>query len=571
MTNFKRQIKTLCAVVLFMGFGACTPQEKSTEDQTRPNILLIVADDLGYTDLGCFGSEIETPNLDILAEKGIRNTAFYTCSTCSPTRAMLLTGVDNHRNGYGTMEGDWADNQLGVRGYEGHLNFDVVTFPKLLQDIGYHTSIAGKWHQAYPSNNEKLWPNKRGFDRSFCLIQGGAGHFSDQQKMFSVFDRTRYTEDDCLVDSLPKDFYSSDAYASKAIAFIDESQELGKPFFSYLAFTAPHWPLQAPDECIDKYKGRYDDGYETLAKERLERAKMLGIVPKHVTIPPHTPNVLPWDSLNDEEKQRSARTMEVYAAMIDRLDWNIGRVIAHLQKIGVDNNTIIIFMADNGAEGNSVLGIADTKTWIEATFDNSLENMGRRNSYIYTGPSWAQVSTLPFKWYKSFSTEGGVRCPSILSYPKWSSKAGSINSAYISVMDIAPTLLDVAGCPHPDTLYQGRSIFPMDGQSLRPWLEGRQPTPHPSNETHCWELYGRRGVLQGQWKALWCEAPYASGQWELYNLEKDPSELQNCAQSHPEILQQLIQSWKTYEKEYQLTLPNSHVAYGIDDVWVDEK
>ncbi len=248
--------KSFCvsALLLFILLSGCEENNSSKDEVTRPNILLIVADDLGFTDLGCYGSEIRTPNLDALALAGIRNTAFYTAPTCSPTRAMLLSGVDNHRNGYGTMEGDWAENQIGLKGYEGHLNFDVVAFPKLIQEHGYHTSIAGKWHQAYPANEKRLWPDKRGFDRSFCLLQGGAGHFADQQRLFSFFERTLYAEDGKIVDELPDTFYSSHYYTQKIQAYINESQELEKPFFSYLAFTAPHWPLQVPDEYIDLYK-----------------------------------------------------------------------------------------------------------------------------------------------------------------------------------------------------------------------------------------------------------------------------------------------------------------------------
>jgi arylsulfatase len=282
--------KLITSACLLFIIASCG--QKKEIDQEKPNILLIVADDLGYTDLGCYGSEIKTPNLDALAEAGILNTSFHTLPTCSPTRGVLYTGVDNHRNGYGTMEGDWAPNQVGLRGYEGHLNFDVVTFPKLLQDAGYHTSISGKWHQAYPATEESLWPDKRGFDRSFTLLQGGAGHFSDQQPMFSFYNKTLYVEDGKYVDSLPSDFYSSDFYTEKAIEFIDESVALQKPFFSSLAVTAPHWPLQVPDEYIDLYKGRYDAGYEALADERLQKAKELGIIPENAIASILTPNVL---------------------------------------------------------------------------------------------------------------------------------------------------------------------------------------------------------------------------------------------------------------------------------------
>ncbi|MCI4671790.1 MAG: arylsulfatase [Bacteroidia bacterium] len=546
--------------------SGCT-QDTSKNQQPRPNIVLIVADDLGFTDLGCFGSEIRTPNLDRLASTGLRNTSFHTAPMCSPTRAMLLTGVDNHRNGYGTMEGDWAENQKGVRGYEGYLNFDVVTFPKLLQASGYHTSIAGKWHQAFPADNEALWPDKRGFDRSFCILQGGAGHLDDMQPMFSFYKKSLYFEDNGLIDTLPKGFYSSDFYTQKAMEYISESVEENKPFFSYVAYTAPHWPLQVPDEYIDLYKGRYDKGYEALAAERIAHGKKLGIMSAKTSMQKLTPNVIPWQELSYEEKAKSSRTMEVYAAMVERLDANIGKLIEHLKSLNQYENTLIIFMSDNGAEGNNIFNIVDTREWVSENFDNSLENMGRKNSYIFTGPSWAQVSSLPYKWYKGFSTEGGVRCPLIISFPKWMTYAGKISDDFISVKDLAPTILEFASVEHPDSVFNGRKIYPMDGSSLKDWLEGKREYAHKSDKAHCWELYGRRAVLKGDWKAEFYDEPYGKGIWELYNLKEDPSQNMDLATSETDKLTELMADWDEYALRYELTLPNVKVGYGEDEVW----
>lgn len=561
--------KLFISVWLLFTIASC--EQKKATIQVKTNILLIVADDLGFTDLGCYGSEIRTPNLDGLAEVGILNTSFHTLPTCSPTRGMLLSGVDNHRNGYGTMESDWAPNQVGLRGYEGHLNFDVVTFPRLLQDAGYHTSIAGKWHQAFPASEQSLWPNKRGFERSFTLLQGGAGHFSDQQPMFSFYEKPFYVEDGNSVDKLPNDFYSSDYYTKKAIEFIDESVALNKPFLSLVTFTAPHWPLQVPDEFIDLYKGRYDAGYEVLAKERMQKGKELGIITEKAKASILTPNVMPWEELNPEEKATSSRIMEVYAAMIERLDVNVGRLVKHLKEIGEYENTLIVFIADNGAEGNNVNSIVDTGEWVEANFDNRIENIGRKNSYIFTGPSWAQVSSLPFRWYKSFATEGGVRTPAIISYPKWEHNFGKINTDFVSVMDLAPTFLEIAGTEHPGEEYEGRKIYPLDGTSLMKWLAGNKEFAHDPNEVHCWELYGRRSVLKGKWKAEWLDAPYGNNDWELFDLEKDPGGLTNLAEAHPDILDELIIAWDSYALEYDLTLPIENVAYLKDEVWREDQ
>ncbi len=554
-------------MLLLLGSLVSCNSDHAKVANARPNIVLIVADDLGFTDLGCFGSEIRTPHLDALASEGMLSTSFHTAPTCSPTRGMLLTGVDSHRNGYGTMEGDWAENQRGLRGYEGHLNFDVVTFPKLLQESGYQTSIAGKWHQAYPADDDRLWPDKRGFDRSFCILQGGAGHFDDMQPMFSFYKKSLYFEDDRLIDSLPSGFYSSDYYTEKAIEYINESVQENKPFFSYVAYTAPHWPLQVPDDYIDLYKGRYDEGYEVLARERLERGKGLGILAENTSLPALTPNVLPWKELDSAERARSSRTMEIYAAMIERLDANIGRIIDHLKSLNLYQNTLIVFMSDNGAEGNNINNIVDTGEWVAENFDNQMENIGRKNSYIFTGPSWAQVSSMPYKWYKSFATEGGVRTPMIVSNPNWTEHQGEINSDFISVKDLAPTFLEYAGIQHPDSVYQGRKIFPMDGISLFSWWSGSGDYPHPEETAHCWELYGRRAVLKGDWKAEFYEKPYGNNEWELYNLVDDPSQIHNLALSEPIKMADLQKEWDKYAEQFEVTLPNERVGYGDDEIW----
>jgi len=554
---------TLIAIIT-MSCGENTTEQTNSK---QPNILLIVADDLGFTDLGCYGSEIKTPNIDALAQNGIRNTSFCTAPTCSPARAMLLSGVVAHRNGYGTMEGDWADNQKGLKGYEGHLNFDVVTFPKLLQDANYHTSIAGKWHQAFPPVTKEQWAFNRGFTRSYCMQQGGGGHFYDKQPLLSFIPQTLYVEDSSYIETLPKDFYSSKNYADKSIEFISESQTKEQPFFHFLSFTAPHWPLQVPDEHVDLYKGKYDAGYEELAKQRFEKAKNLNVIPANATLPPLSPNVMPWDELSETEQKEAVRSMEIYAAMIERLDANVGRVIQHLKDIGEYENTLIVFMADNGAEGNSILGYEGTGEWVEKTFDNSIENMGKLNSYIELGTGWAQVSSLPFKWYKAFSTEGGLRVPAIFHYPKMIKNDASINHDFISIMDLAPTFLELANIEHPDTMYNGRTIFPMNGISMLNWLTGEKSIIHEKDKPHVWELYGRRGVRKGDWKAEWMEKPYGSNEWELYNLTQDISQQNNLAQENPEKLKELVEAWESYAKTNNVTLPDRPTAYAKEEVW----
>jgi len=545
----------------------CSNKKEQTNNKSKqPNILLIVADDLGYTDLGCYGSEIKTPNIDALAQQSTVLTSFYTGPTCSPTRGMLLTGTDAHRNGFGTMIDDWSDNQLGLRGYEGYLNFDVVTFPKLLQDAGYHTSIAGKWHLGIPPKKEQ-WPFNRGFTRSFCLLPGGGGHFYDKQPFLAVIPESAYCQDSSFVGALPEDFYSTKNYADKAIEYINESQQQDQPFFHFLSYTAPHWPLQVPDDYVDLYKGQYEEGYEKLAQSRLAKAKKAGVIPDYVEVPPLSPNVLPWTELTDLEQRKASKSMELYAAMIERLDFHTGRVIQHLKEIGAYENTLIIFMADNGAEGNSIMGYANTGEWVDTTFDNSLANMGKQNSYVELGTGWAQVSSLPFKWYKAFATEGGVRAPAMIHYPKGKKVANGINDNFVSVKDLAPTFLELAEVQHPQTNYKGREILPMDGESMLPWLMGKSETVHPKDKAHAWELYGRRGLRKGNWKLEWMEKPYGNEEWELYDLSKDISQQHNLAATLPEKLAELVKAWEIYEKENNVTLPNRPTAYAKETIW----
>ncbi len=545
----------------------CQP---SSENVKRPNILLIVADDLGYTDLGCYGSEIRTPHIDALASSGSRFSSFCTAPTCSPARAMLLSGVSAHLSGFGTMAGDWAENQKGKKGYEGYLNFDIVPFSQLLKDAGYHTSIAGKWHMANQSKIEQ-WPVNRGFTRSFCLMRGAGGHFHDKQPFLSYFDEATYIEDSTFVDTLHHDFYSSQYYADRAIEYINESQEAEKPFFHFLSFTAPHWPLQVKDEHIDLYKDQYNDGYEVLATRRLKAAKEKGIIPLTSDIASLTPNVRPWSDLSDDEKLRSSKSMEVYAAMIERLDHHTGRVIEHLKSIGEYENTMIIFLADNGAEGNSILTYEDTGEWVERSFDTSYENMGRINSYVELGAGWAQAVSQPFKWYKAFATEGGIRVPAIVHYPKWNMEGGSIKDEFVSILDLAPTFLELANVPHPGKLYNDRPVHALQGKSMQSYVTDKSESIYSEDDVHAWELYGRRSVRKGDWKIEWMEEPYGTNSWELYNIKEDISQQHNVAQSHPEKLEELILGWATYEQRNGVVLPDRPTAYATESYWNDNQ
>ncbi|MEH6577153.1 MAG: arylsulfatase [Amphritea sp.] len=511
----------------------------ATED-SRPNILLIVADDLGYSDIGAFGGEIDTPNLDALADSGVRMTSFHTAPTCSPTRAMLLSGTDSHQAGLGNMAELLQPEQKGKPGYEGYLNTQVATLPEVLRGAGYHTYMAGKWHLG---RSEEKSPARRGFEESYALIQGGASHFDDQRAIISKDPRAIYRENGKSVD-LPKGFFSSEFYTDRLISNIDSNLQDGKPFFAYAAYTAPHWPLQAPDEYLEKYKGRYQQGYEKIRQARLQRMKAEGIVDKSVSANQPFKEELPaWGELTDEQRQIEARRMEVYAAMVDNLDHHIGRLLDYLETKGELDNTVIMFMSDNGADGNSPELLPGNKQWFATDYDNSLDNMGRQNSYIWYGPQWGQVGATPFPLYKGYTSQGGIVAPAIISYPGMKAK-GEVNNSVISVMDVMPTFLELAGVEQPGQQFNGRQVRSIQGVSMLDAVEQGVS----ADRVIGWELFGRRAIRKGDWKIRLLDAPYGNGEWQLYNLKADPTEKSDLASAEPEKLAELVTDWQHYQE-----------------------
>ena len=537
-------------LVLCWAMLPAAPKASTTEN--RPNFLVIVADDLGYTDIGAFGGEIETRNLDRMAAKGVKLTNFYAAPTCSPTRAMLLSGVDSHRAGLGNMAETIRPNQVGKKGYEGYLNFDVVSLAEVLKDSNYRTYMAGKWHLGMEDNQG---PAARGFARSFALLQGGGSHF-DETGLFAGSPRSFYREDGKPV-SLPGDFYSSDYYASKLIAYFSEDRDSEKPFLAYLAFTAPHWPLHAPDDLIAKYEARYTSGYQEVLESRMQRATALGVVPGPPEAEVTFPGKTDWSELNQEERLIEARKMAVYAAMVDRMDKNVGDVLKYLQDHDQLQNTYIIFMSDNGAEGHDLGRSPWLQGWLEQ-FDNSYDNIGRRNSYTWYGPNWAHVATAPYRLYKGFPSEGGIRVPGIVLGP--GIPAGEqTNNATLSVLDIMPTILDLAEIQHPSS-YQGRNVLPLHGQSFAGLLTGKIVAETPNRELG-WELFGNRGLRHGEWKLMAIAPPYGTGEWQLFNLETDPGETLDLGNEHPEKLRELVVLWEKYAKANNVILPDNDGSY----------
>ncbi len=545
----------LVTVILTSCGGQADPEMiVESEVVKRANILLIVADDMGYTDLGVYGSEIDTPNLDQLASSGLILTDFHNQATCASTRASLLSGTDHHNAGGAQA---LADNQRGKSGYENYLNEDVVSFVTLLRDAEYNTSFTGKWHMGGESHKT---PDARGFERSFALIEGGASHYSDARGLNPNRKFVHYVENGIPVKQLPKDFYSSNTYTDYIINYIDADTGDDKPFFAFLSFTAPHWPLQAPDEYVSKYKGAYDDGYEVLREQRIVKAKKLGVIPADAIPYPRLQQVPPWESLTGEEKKFSTRKMEIYAGMVDALDKNVGRLITHLKDIGEYENTFIVFLSDNGAEGADRDPGAQAPGW---SFDNSFDNMGKINSHIHTGASWAQASGGVARYYKMYSSEGGNRGPAFVHYPKMT-KQGKISHAFSSVIDLAPTFLELAKTTHPERGYNGRLLEPIQGISMVPLVLGDAESIRPDDFTFGWEIAGHRAVRQGDWKLLWLSSSSTYGvepketadHWGLYNLANDPGEVNDLSASEPERVETLLQLWEEYVAENGIILPN---------------
>ena len=518
----------------------------ATPTETRPNILLIVADDLGYSDIGAFGGEILTPNLDALAAGGLKMSNFYAAAACSPSRTMLLGGADSHVAGMGTMFNDQAANQLGQPGYEGYLNHNVVTVSSLLLDAGYHTYMTGKWHLGYDDDQS---PAARGFERSFALLQGGAGHFDDSA--MTVDHDTSWYREDGVRTELPDDFFSSRFYTDKILEYIRSGEDDDKPFFAYLAYTAPHWPLQAPAETIDKYRGQYDDGYDALAEKRLMSLEQIGLIERgHIAPEQAYPETESWNNLSDEQKKIDAREMETYAAMVDNMDYHIGRVLNYLDASGQRDNTIVIFISDNGAQGfGPGMARAFPQDWIDENFDNSFENIGKINSYAYLGPHWARASTAPMRMFKGFSSDGGLKVPAIISYPgKLEARSGTFINQFTTVLDLPATFLDIAKTKHPGTSYKGRQVHPYTGISILPFLNGESEIIHEPDDVVAWELNNSRAVRKGDWKIILLPGRFGTGDWELFNIKNDPAERIDLSKAEPEKRSEMIAEWEKYAR-----------------------
>ena len=547
MSNYKTStIKHFILYVLLVAFLiSCAGKEKKKEINKRPNIVLIVADDLGFGDIGCYGGDIETPNIDNLATKGIKFSSFHTAPMCAPTRAMLLSGTDNHIAGMGGQ--GLVTTEFG---YEGKLTNRIVTIPALLRDSGYHTYIAGKWHLGKePKSN----PHQKGFEHSFVLLEGAGNHYNN----LSVLKKgnSNYTEDGEPTVWKEGD-YSTDFYTSKIIEYIDGNKEDDQPFFAFATYTSPHWPLQVDKKHWEKYKGQYDDGYEKLRERRLNSLKKAGIIPDYVNAPPNHERVMPWDSLSNDQKMKEVRKMELYAGMVDNLDHNIGRLITYLKEIDEYENTLFVFMSDNGAANRDFIDgdrYKELSKILRENYNDDYDNMGNANSYISYGPQWAEAGSSPFRYYKDYATQGGINTTMVISGPRVSRK-NEIHHGFTSLLDLAPTFYELADIKHPKE-YHGNEIYPLKGNSLIPFISGSSDLIHDSNYVFAIEHYGHAMLRKGDWKITNFIRPFKVENFGLYDLSNDITEQNDLKTKEPEKYKELLNEWDTFSKEIRIQTP----------------
>jgi len=521
----------------------------------RPNVMVILSDDIGYSDLGCFGSEINTPHLDRLAANGVRFTQFYNTARCSPTRASLLTGLYPHQAGMGHL----STENYKEPGYADDLSKNAVTMAEVFQQSGYSTYMTGKWHVAKdmtPNGDKSNWPLQRGFQRYFGTLNGSGSYYDPGTLM---------SNNTSIAPG--KDFYYTNAISDSTVKFIREHPE-GKPFFFYVAYTAAHWPLHAPEIEIAKYKGAYDKGWDAIRQQRFKRLKELGIIDNKCVLTERGVNIPAWE--NEPMKEWQARRMEVYAAMIDVMDQGIGKIITALEQKGELDNTVIFYMQDNGGcaepQGSDKPAVPLTdEQKVLKPFSYDLVSVEKRTAYtrdgryvrsgkgVMAGPAdtwmaygeeWANASNTPFRLYKQWVHEGGIASPLIVHWPKGITPKGGLSGQLSHLIDIMPTCLDIAGITYP-IKFNNHSIIPTEGLSLVPALKNRPV----KREFLLWEHSANRAIRMGDWKLVAKVRsqkkfiPADENNWELYNLKKDPSETKNLAAKYPEKVKMMADKW----------------------------
>ena len=519
-------LKKWFPIVLLLCFSLAKPLAKPTP----PNIVIIMVDDMGYSDIGCYGGEIQTPNLDKLAANGLRFTQFYNSGRCCPTRASLLTGLHPHQAGIGHMTNTPAkakSHDRGVSGYRGFLNRKCVTIAEVLKPKGYHTLMSGKWHVGYHGKHK--WPLQRGFDRYYGIIAGASNFFRPEGRRGLTLGNEPVKPEG--------DYYITDAFTDYAIQFAEEADARDdRPFFLYLAYTAPHWPLHARKRDIDKYRGNYmDGGWDKVIRDRYQRMLDMGLIKKEWGKTPRDARA--WTELSDEKKTELDLRMAIYAAQIDSVDQNIGRLIASLKKMGRFDNTLIFFLSDNGgcAEGGELGGGAK-------------EDLESDRGYMLSyGRAWANASNTPFRRYKHHTHEGGIATPLIAHWPNGISAKGEFRRQPAFLPDLMATAVDATGASYPNK-FHGDKIPPMQGVSLLPAFANKSL----GNRPLYWEHERNRAIRIGDWKLV----TEGDRDWELYNLADDRSEANNLAATHPKLVKAMANQWEAWARR-SLVIPRS--------------
>ncbi len=530
-------------VLLLCAFlSPCIIHGAENETAPRPNIVVLFADDMGYSDIGCFGSEIETPNLDRLAADGLRFTHFYNTGRCCPSRASILTGLYPHQADIGHMAGD-----LGVRGYRDRISFNAVTLAEVLGSAGYHTIMTGKWHLGW---RDEGCPTARGFQHFY----GTRGYIDSY---YTIVPKTEiYLGEELVipvtenpVNHLEPDeeWYTTDVFTDYALHFIDEVREQDdEPFFLYLAYNAPHFPLHAKPEDIEKYRGKYKKGWYQFRLQRYRRLVELGIIDERWAL--SDLDAKAWKSLTDEQREDMDFKMALFAAIIDRLDQNIGRVIEHLEKIGELDNTLLVFLSDNGGtKETGLFGIKGKENTVK-NYEEWARAGGWTSSY---GQGWANLSNVPFRRYKRENHEGGTSAPFIAHWPNGIEAKGELRHQVAHLIDLMPTFVELAGAEYPEE-FNGHRIQPMEGTSLVPTFH--QPTEKP--RTLFWEHEGNRAIRDGKWKLVGSR----NEPWELYDMAVDRTELNDLSQQHPEKFEALEAKWDAWAEKVHVLTPEEFDA-----------
>ncbi len=523
------------------GQVATTPDQFDPQATGRPNVVIVVADDVGFTDLGAYGSEIRTPNIDRLAREGVQFTNFHASPMCSPSRAMLLTGVDAHTAGVGSLYEATPLRQRGKRGYEGHLREDVVTLATRLSRAGYRTYLSGKWNLGH---TPQTLPSVRGFDRTFALDATGADNY-EKRSYLPIYDEPPWFADGEPTD-LPDDFYSSEFLVDKMIEFIDEDHRRAEeaserqPFFAYLAFQAIHIPVQAPREFIERYLGVYDGGWEELRRARFERAVAAGIVSPETRAAAQPPQDS-WSDLERSERALAAKRMAVNAAMLEAMDFHLGRLIAYLEAEGQRENTFFVVLSDNGPEAGDPMSSAGFRRWLRSVgYRTDFETLGEKGSYVAIGPHFAAASAAPLAYYKFHGGEGGVRVPLIMAGA--GVRAHGLAGGFSFITDIAPTVLEVAGVD----AVEAAGMQPVIGRSLVPVLSDPAARVYGTNDAVGFETAGHSGVWKGDYKLVRVGPPAGDRVWRLFNLSRDPGETEDLANIEPQRFAKLMADYEAY-------------------------